>query len=487
METKKYRRCCGIDVHKKSVTVCILAPESKRGVEIRKRNFRTFTRDLKQLRLWLKNCKVTEIAMESTGQYWRPLWNLFEGHFEKLILVNPQHIKGLAGRKTDPKDAQWIAELLETGRLRGSWVPPRDIRELRDLTRQRVHMVEDLARVKNRIGQLCETGNIKLSSVTTDLLGVSGRRMLRAIVEGKHDPGWMADYAKTSLRSKKKELELALDGSFTQSQRWLLDKELHHMEWLERQIERFEQEIERQVAGYVEPMRRVMTIPGIDEKTAWMIVAEVGVEMSVFGDAQHLASWAGLCPGNRESGGKRLSGKTRKSNCYVKRGMCQAAWAATHTKNTYLSAFYRRMQVRKGPQKALIALAHHMITIVFNVLLRGEEYVELGGDYFDRSNKPKVVSRLVARLTKLGFSVDLRPLDPDEPEPGEPVLKEAVQLGDGESREQLMYPVEGSRPGTPKRKGRPCKCIERGILCKHGKGQNPNVNKVQAPTTAEFS
>jgi transposase len=483
MEPKKYRRCCGIDVHKKSVTVCILAPEGKRGVEIRKRNFRTFTRDLKQLRLWLKNCKVTEIAMESTGQYWRPLWNLFEGHFEKLILVNPQHIKGLAGRKTDPKDAQWIAELLETGRLRGSWVPPRDIRELRDLTRQRVHLVEDLTRVKNRIGQLCETGNIKLSSVTTDLLGVSGRRMLRAIVEGKHDPGWMADYAKTSLRSKKKELELALDGSFTQSQRWLLDKELHHLEWLERQIERMEQEIERQVVRYEEPMRRVMTIPGIDHKTAWMIVAELGVEMSVFGDAKHLASWAGLCPGNHESGGKRMSGKTRKSNCYVKRGTCQAAWAATHTKNTYLSAFYRRMQVRKGPQKALIALAHHMITVVFNVLVRGEEYVELGGDYFDRSNKPKVVSRLVARLAKLGFSVDLRPIDPDAPEAAEPVLKEAVPL----ATEQLTSPLKDSEPATPNRKGRPCKCIERGVVCKHRIGQHPNVNKVQVPTVAEFS
>ena len=353
--------------------------------------------------------------MESTGQYWRPLWNLLEGQFEKLLLVNPQHIKGLAGRKTDPKDAQWIAGLLETGRLNGSWVPPRDIRELRDLTRQRVHLMEDLNRVKNRIGQLCETGNIKLSSVTTDLLGVSGRRMLPAIVEGKHDPGWMADYAKSRLRSKKKELELALDGSFTPRQRWLLDKELHHLEWLERQIEQMEQEIERQVAVYEEPMRRVMTIPGIDQKTAWMIVAELGVEMSVFGDAKHLASWAGLCPGNRESGGKRMSGKVRKSNPYVKRGMCQAAWGATHTKNTYLSAFYRRMQIRKGPQKALIALAHHMITIVFNVLSRGEEYVEMGGDYFDRRNKPKVVSRLVTRLTKLGYYVSLQPIEADSP------------------------------------------------------------------------
>lgn len=430
--------------------------------------------------------------MESTGQYWRPLWNLFEGHFEKLILVNPQHIKGLAGRKTDPKDAQWIAELLETGRLRGSWVPPRDIRELRDLIRQRVHLVEDLNRVKNRIGQLCETGNIKLSSVATDLLGVSGRRMLRAIVEGKHDPGWMADYAKSSLRSKKKELELALDGSFTQSQRWLLDKELNHLEWLERQIERLEQEIERQVVRYEEPMHRVMTIPGIDHKTAWMIVAELGVEMSVFGDAKHLASWAGLCPGNRESGGKRMSGKTRKSNCYVKRGMCQAAWAATHTKGTYLSALYRRMQVRKGPQKALIALAHHMITIVFNVLMRGEEYVELGGDYFDRSNKPKVVSRLVQRLIKLGYYVSLEPVEPESSLPEENAPRPVVQRAPRQKADPSNPLTEPSpmpvQPVVERRKrGRPCKCIERRIVCKHERGQNPNVNKVQELTVAEFS
>jgi transposase len=478
MEPKKYRRCCGIDVHKKSVTVCILAPEGKRDVGIRKRNFRTFTRDLKQLRTWLKNCKVTEIAMESTGQYWRPLWNLLEGQFEKLLLVNPQHIKGLAGRKTDPKDAQWIAGLLETGRLNGSWVPPRDIRELRDLTRQRVHLMEDLNRVKNRIGQLCETGNIKLSSVTTDLLGVSGRRMLPAIVEGKHDPGWMADYAKSRLRSKKKELELALDGSFTPRQRWLLDKELHHLEWLERQIEQMEQEIERQVAVYEEPMRRVMTIPGIDQKTAWMIVAELGVEMSVFGDAKHLASWAGLCPGNRESGGKRMSGKVRKSNPYVKRGMCQAAWGATHTKNTYLSAFYRRMQIRKGPQKALIALAHHMITIVFNVLSRGEEYVELGGDYFDRRNKPKVVSRLVTRLTKLGYYVSLQPIEADSPQDDA-----AVPTAIASTQLPTMSGVDETR----RKRGRPCKCIERGIICKHGRAQDPNLNKAKGLPVAEFS
>src|ERR1019366_4897629 len=237
-----------------------------------------------------------------------------------------------------------------------------------------------------------------------------GRTMLKAIVEGKRDAGWMADYAHGALRGKKKELELALDGSFTDNQRWLLDKELRQVEWLEAQVQVLEQEIERRVVPFAEPMRRLLTIPGIDRKTAWMIVAELGVDMSVFPDAKHLASWAGLCPGNRESGGKRMSGRTRKANRYVKRGMCQAAWAASHTKNTYLSAFYRRMQVRKGAPKAVMALAHHLITVVYKVLLSGDKYVELGSDYYDRRNKPKVVSRLVARLTKLGYYVDLTPV-----------------------------------------------------------------------------
>jgi transposase len=480
MEPKKYRRCCGIDVHKKNVTVCILPPIGKPEVEVRKRTFRTFTRDLKQLRTWLKNCKVTEIAMESTGQYWRPLWNILEEHFAKLILVNPQHIKGLAGHKTDPKDAQWIASLLETGKLKGSLVPPREIRELRDLSRQRVNLLEDLNRAKNRIEGLCQTGNIKISSVATDLFGLSGRTMLKALVEGKRDAGWMADYARGALRGKKQELELALEGSFTDNQRWLLSKELNQVEWLEIQIQVMEQEIERRIATYEEPMGRVMTIPGIDRRTAWTIVAEIGVDMSLFGDAKHLTSWAGLCPGNRESGGKRMSGRTRKANRYVRRAMCQAAWAASHTRNTYLSAFYRRMQVRKGPQKAVMALAHHMITIVYNLLARGEEYVELGGDYYDQRSKPKLVSRMVSRLMKLGYQVILTPMEPETPVSTESLTPaQASEFKPGIS-------IENTPLQKPKR-GRPCKCAERGIICKHGIGLKPNSLEIQGQESRRFS
>jgi transposase len=384
---------------------------------------------------------------------------LLEGEFGKLILVNPQHIKGLNGYKTDPKDAQWIADLLESGKLKGSWVPTRPIRELRDLTRHRVHLLEDLNRAKNRIEQLCQSGNIKVTSVATDLFGVSGRKMLKAIVEGKHDAGWMADYAQGRLRRKRRELERALEGTFTEKQRWLLDKELRQLEWLEAQVERLEREIERRLAGFEEAIQRLLTIPGIDHRTAWTIVAEVGVDLNAFADAQHLASWAGLCPGNRESGGKRMSGRTRKANRYVKRALCQAAWAASHTKDTYLSAFYRRMAVRKGAPKAVIALAHHLIVVVYQLLSRKEEYVEFGGDYYDRRNKPRTVARLVARLTKLGYQVDLREAETEVPEERQ--------------RHTILEPVAtpptevSTADRASRRRGRPCKCAERGLDCRH--------------------
>lgn len=267
----------------------------------------------------------------------------------------------------------------------------------------------------------------------------------------------MADYAQGRLRKKRRELSLALEGTFTSEQRWLLEEELEQVEWLEKQVSRLEQEIERRVAGFGEAIRCLLTIPGIDRKTTWTIVAEVGVDLSAFADAQHLASWAGLCPGNRESGGKRMSGRTRKANRYVKRAMCQAAWAASHTKDSYLSAFYRRMAIRKGAQKAVMALAHHMILVVHQVLSRKEEYVEMGGDYYDRRNKPKTVARLLKRLRGLGFEVDVPMAPTADPTP---VVQER------ESRDPIAAPLPELAP--PKRgRGRPCKCAERGILCQH--------------------
>jgi len=473
---EKYRRCCGLDVHKNSVTVCVLAPAGQRHIEVKRRKFRTFTRDLKQMRAWLKNCQVTEIAMESTGQYWRPLWNLLEGEFARLLLVNPQHIKGLNGYKTDPKDAPWIADLLESGKLRGSWVPARPIREWRDLTRQRVNLLEDLNRAKNRMEQLCQAGNVKISSVATDLFGLSGRKMLRALVENRHDAGWMADYAQGALRHKRRELALALEGTFTDEQRWLLAKELRQVEWLEEQVAVLEAEIQRRVTVFEAAIRRLLTIHGVDRKTAWTIVAEVGVDWSAFADAQHLASWAGLCPGNRESGGKRMRAGTRKANRYVKRAMCQAAWAASHTKNTYLSAFYRRMSIRKGAPKAVMALAHHLIVVIYQVLSRGEEYVEFGGDYYDQRNKPRTVARLVSRLAKLGYHVDLRQVETETaPEPESYTIEEPA----------VTPAPEAQRP--KRRRGRPCKCSERGIICRHQSGAVLNSLSQQPLEAGEFS
>jgi transposase len=298
-----YRRCCGIDVHKKSVSVCVLPPEGQQGM-VKRETFRTFLRDLKRLRAWLKNCKVTEVAMESTGQYWRPLWNVLEGHIANLVLLNPAHVKGLAGRKTDRRDAEWLARLQEREQLRGSFIPPVEIRELRELTRTRVHLLEDSNRMKNRIAQICETGNIKISSVATDLFGVSGRRMLEALIENKRDAGWIADYARGPLRRKRDQLEMALEGTLTDHQRGLLTRLMRQVKMLDGEVADLTREIEMRVAPREEMIDRMTQIPGIERVSAWTILAEIGTDMRAFPDARHLASWAAVCPGNRESGGK---------------------------------------------------------------------------------------------------------------------------------------------------------------------------------------
>jgi transposase len=341
-------------------------------------------------------------------------------------------------------------------------VPGREIRELRDLTRSRVHLLEEVNRVKNRMGQMCEAGNIKVSSVASDLFGVSGRRMLEAIGEGRRDAGWMADYARGSLRGKKQQLKQALDGSFTPHQRWMLREELGHLDSLQAQIGRVGTEIERQMQPYEELLRRLDTIPGVDRITAWTMLAELGPDMSVFPDGQHAASWAGMCPGNRESGGKRLSGRTRKANSYLRRVLCQSAWAASHTKGTYLSALYRRLRGRLGHNKAIFAVAHQILRIAYSMLRRGEDYRELGSDHFDRKNKPKVVKRLVERLTKCGYYVTLTPAE-ENPQPEIPPVTPPEPV-----------PLAPVSPATPlpntalkRHRGRPCKCADRGLFCQH--------------------
>ena len=476
---QEYRRCCGIDVHKKSVSVCVLPPEGQQGV-VKREKFRTFLRDLKRLRAWLKSCKVTEVAMESTGQYWRPLWNILEGAIARLVLLNPAHVKGLAGRRTDKRDAEWLAaRLQEREQLRGSFIPPLEIRELRELTRTRVHWLEDCNRIKNRIAQVCEAGNIKISSVASDLFGRSGRRMLAALVEGKRDAGWMADYARGKLRSRRDQLQMALEGTLSQHQRDLLDRLLGQLNRLETEIAQLTRDIEERVAQYGEAIARLIGIPGIDRISAWTILAEIGTDMSVFPDARRLASWAALCPGNRESGGKQMSGKTRKGNVYLRRILCQAAWAATNQHGSYLGTLYRRIRGRRGHQKAIMAVAHQLLTIIFHMLRDGRPYQELGSGYYDQQRKPEITRRLVERLEKLGYQVTLE-----------------VPLTLDEAPQQAPAPSEiGTAPLLKRKRGRPCKCADRGIACLHkqrssaedsGDGEAPGNSEInpEAPTQA---
>jgi transposase len=424
---------------------------------------------LRQLRGWLKNCRVTEAVIESTGQYWRAVWNVLEEEIPRLVLVNPAHVKALVGRKTDRIDSRRLARYLENGDLDGSFVPPRETRELRDLTRWRVHLVEDLNRVKNRISQMCEAGNIKVSSVASDLFGVSGRRMLDALVEGTRGPGWMADYAKGSLRGKKKQLEQALEGTFSEHQRWMLKAQLRHLKLLDALVEEVEKEIELRMKGHAEAIRRLATIPGVDRVVAWTLIAELGTDMTVFPDADHAASWAGLCPGNRRTAGKRLSGRTRKANPYLRRDLCQSAWAASHAHHSYLAGLYQRFRVRLGHNKAIFAVAPQILRTAYTMLLRSEDYRELGGDYFDRRNKPRVVHRILERLKSLGYAAHLEELDP---EPASQIAEVATTA------------ISAPAPAPPKpKRGRPCKCAARGIPCTH-RSENSKVPDTQPTDNA---
>jgi transposase len=449
-----YKRCCGMDVHKDSVTACLLLIDAEGEFLVEKRRFGTMTRDLKEMRAWLKSQGVERIAMEATGVYWKPVWNILEAEdgFE-LLLVNAQHVKNVPGRKTDQKDSEWLADLLQHGLLRGSFVPPLEIRQLRDLTRMRTKVRQEVATWSNRIQKVLEDANIKLGSVASDVLGVSGRQMLKALMAGQQDPRQLAELARGRLKEKVEALQLALEGHFTEHHGFQLQILFDLVEYGESQLEKLATEIRRLIMkveqepfGAAEPKPEPMalesaqpkpsppaspetaetapvpeksrlqnamdlwtTIPGISEITANMLVAEIGVDMNQFPSAHHLASWAGLCPGNNESAGKRRSGKTRKGSVWLRRTLCQAAWAASRTKNTYLSAQYRRLIVRKGKKKTIVAVAHSMLTIAYAILKSGKPYRDLGADYFDRLNSQGLQKRLVNKLTNLGFEVTLTP------------------------------------------------------------------------------
>ena len=401
-----YARCCGLDVHKKSISACLLTPDDHGGTQQQVRRFGTMTRDLLELSDWLASNQVTHVAMESTGVYWKPVWNIFEGIFT-VLLVNAQHVKAVPGRKTDVKDCQWIADLLQHGLLRGSFVPPSPIRQLRDFTRTRASLRQDHTAVANRMQKILEDANIKLASVASDWLGVSGRIILNQMLDGEEDSGKLAHLCRGRLREKIPEMQLALEGRMTEHHRWMLRLQREQLEFLEAQIAKLDARIQEHMNDLQKTVDRCTTIPGIEAIAAANLIAEIGVNMDQFPSAQHLASWAGLCPGNNESAGKRLSGKARNGSVWLRRNLCQAAWAASHSKNTYLSAQFRRLAARKGKKRAIVAVGHTILVIVFHMLKNQQPYRDLGPDYFDRRNADQLKRSLVRRLERLGVQVSI--------------------------------------------------------------------------------
>jgi transposase len=404
-----YACCAGLDVHKETVVACVRIRDAKGKARQETRTFGTMTSQLLELGDWLAEAGVTHVAMESTGVYWKPIWNLLEGQFE-LVLVNAQHIKQVPGRKTDVKDAEWIAQLLQHGLLRGSLVPPTPQRELRELTRQRRQLVQTKASVANRIQKVLEDANIKLASVATDVLGVSGRDMLRALIAGQTDAVGLAELARRKLRAKIPQLRLALHGRVTEHHRFLLQLLLDELTHLEALVERLTARIEAVLsAPFQEAVKRLVTIPGIDVRAAENLLAEIGADMQPFPSAGHLASWAGMCSGNKESAGKRQSGRTTKGNRWLRTTLVQVAWAASHTKKTYLAAQYRRLAGRRGKKRALIAVGHTILVILYHVLKAQTTYRELGADYLDQLQSQRLTKGLVRRLERLGHEVTLKP------------------------------------------------------------------------------
>jgi transposase len=368
-------RCAGLDVHKKTVVACVRAITEGGEVLTEARTFGTVTADLLALADWLAGAGVTHVAMESTGVYWKPVYHILEGHFE-VLLANAHHIKHVPGRKTDVKDAAWIAQLLQYGLLAPSFVPPPPIRELRDLTRQRTQLVREKAAAVNRIQKVLEGANIKLASVATDPMGVSGRAMLRAMIAGEEDPAALADRARGRLRGKLPELRAALRGAVTDHHRFLLRALLGQVEWLEDLIAQFADRIGVAMAPFAQAAARVRTIPGVGAAAAEVIVAEIGTDMSRFPSAGHLASWAGVCPGNDQSAGKRRTGKTTKGSQWLRAALVQVAWAAVHTKATAFQAMYQRWAKRLGKKKALVAVGHKILVLIHKLLTDQTDYRE---------------------------------------------------------------------------------------------------------------
>lgn len=405
-----YERCAGLDVHKKSVTACRIVPGKDGGWQKETRRFDTLTAELLKLADWLRSGGVTAVAMESTGVYWKPVFNILESEFA-VLLVNARHIKYVPGRKSDVSDAQWIAELLQHGLLKASYVPETPQRDLRDLIRYRTSLIQERTREINRVQKVLEDANVKLASVATNVMGVSSRQMLEAIIAGVEEPEVLAEMAKGRLRAKIPQLERALEGRVRASHRLLLRLHLEHIDDLTSKIEHLSEEIDHLMVPFdqEEQLRRLDEIPGVGRDVAQVILAELGADMSRFPSSAHAASWAGLAPGKNESAGKNRSGKITAGNRHLKSALVQAAHAVSRTKDNYLAAQFRRLAARRGKKRAAIAVAHSILVIAYHLLRNGTEYRELGGDYFDKRNQEQLQRSLVKRLEGLGLKVVLEP------------------------------------------------------------------------------
>lgn len=393
---------CGLDVHKKNVVACIITPDHK---EIR--TFSTMTEDLMALIDWIKSHGVTHAAMESTGSFWKPVYNLLEVEQIQTLVVNAKHIKHVPGRKTDVKDAEWIASLLRHGLLKGSFIPDRPQRELRELVRYRRSLIEERAREVQRILKVLEGANIKLSSVASDVLGKSGRLMLEAIIEGETDAVVLSELAQRRLRNKKSELQKALNGLVGPHQRMMLKVQLRHIDELDRLIEQLDAEIKERMDPFEEDLERLDTIPGVARRSAEQILAEIGTDMDRFPSAAHLCSWAGLAPGNNESAGKRKSGRTTQGNKKLRATLIEAARSAARTKDTYLSSLYHRLAARRGANRAAVAVAHRILVICYHLIKYKQTYIELGPLYYEERKQAHVVKQAVRKLELLGYKVTL--------------------------------------------------------------------------------
>jgi transposase len=400
-------RVCGIDVHKKTVAACTSIWDGHGPAQHEKRAFGTVTGELRQLSQWLREREITHVAMEATGVYWEPVWNVLEAAGFELLLVNPEHYKALRGKKTDFKDGERLAEFLQLGQLEGSFIPPPEIRALRAYTRFYARLAEQRATLSNRVQKLLEQCNIKLASVATDVLGVSGRLMLRALLAGQTNPTEIAQLARGTLRRKIPQLAAALEGCLLPHHHVLLEHLLTTLDRIEAEMEQLHVQIEATAQPYAAIWKRWMQIPGVSRTVTFVLLAELGPDASPFVDASRVSSWAGVCPGNYQTGGKRQRGTTRGGNRWLRRALCEAAWAASRTQNTYLASQFRRLAARRGFKRALLAVANSILVIAYCMLQRQTDYRELGPDYLQARQRRVSARCYTRRLQALGYEVAL--------------------------------------------------------------------------------